>query len=216
MAAIQSTTVAPWHALDYQLETSVVMARHVVPEGTLSAMWELESTLPRHAKGLNAIKDPLVTHFDYIPRYACPSTGETVAFLPRFDRRWVLTAVTLTTAGMGSTRVCRLHPVVRETVVPCPVGPMRRSDSKLVLAQREYKLGCEDEEMPEKVIEFAAVPDVEIGMDEWARLTVANGTKFVLEMSWGMGMSLVEADGSVDDGSVDDGSEEDAEEMKWA
>ena len=189
-------------SLDIQRQVTFAIASHAVPEGTLNATWELESSLPLHANGTkHAALDRHFTYYDdHVPRYTSPASGEIVEFPPRFDGRWVLVSVLLETAPAEYTTLCKLHRVVGETRPDLSgVGPMRRSDRKLGWERYGLEGGKK-------------VEGCEIGApgSRFARLTVANGTKYVLEMQWGRGMSLVD----VVDGLVDDGGEEEEEEME--
>lgn len=207
MAAIQSTKVSPYLAPAPQYPNNIAMVHRHVPEGVLSATWARESDMPPYTTTKTAAMDPRVTHYDYTPRYTSPASGEVVDFTPRFAYRWVLTGVKLWTSEAAFTVLCELREVVAERqLLPLgAVGPMRRSDRKL--ARREYTL---DRFEGESAADAEVVRDVDVQVpgSRWARLTVANGTKYVLEMSWGASMSLVDAvDGSVDDGSSSDEDE---------
>lgn len=191
MAALPFTILSPHKALAPGDHTTQITAIHPVAQGNLHAIWVHETQLPSFQSGPHAVHDPKMTHFDFY--LYLEDVAGIVAFTPRWDGGYILMGVWLerhNACAAGRQRgwepAFQWHQVVSETPVPC--GPMRRNDRKTL--RRRYDLASGESVQDRDLVPGSAFP----------KLTLMNGTKFILEVNWEMEIRLADGESAEDSG----------------
>lgn len=174
--------------------TTHIQVVNRVVAGDVHAIWVKTCTLPHFESGRYASCDDKVTCFDFSPRYQ--DSANSLVFTPREDTDngsyllmeiWLESWESMMTGSGEKTTVFQWHQVDYEKTVvmkaPIGVSSMQRSNHKLNGPKKAYVLLD-----GRRVLEHRIV--ARRRKSEFPKLTLLNGTKFILEIDWDMGMDL--------------------------